>query len=280
LAWFAVAIGGCGALIGLDQISEQACAPVCDGGGDTSWATDSTVDVPGTEVRSDPDAVGTQDQSTGDSPQLEASGGETSTFEAGSQEGGADAPLDSPHESAADSGCGPTNTVQNCGACGHACASVGGGTATAACNGTSCIYTCNPGYLDCNASVGYDQDGCECATPNSTTATCCGNTCPIEHTNGLAKSYEPNPNFYDCQPIGAMNATLANEACVQFTGNPAKCSAGMCSGYPVVCGLPSPSSVCPCWNYQGPDAGNVVVAGPDQCYCLGQSGVTFVGTFK
>jgi hypothetical protein len=77
-----------------------------------------------------------------------------------------------------------------------------------------------------------------------------------------------------------MNATLANDACLQFTGNPAKCSAGSCSGSPVVCGLPSPSSVCPCWAYQGADTGNVTVAGADQCDCLGQTGVTVVASWN
>jgi hypothetical protein len=102
----------------------------------------------------------------------------------------------------------------------------------------------------------------------------------IEHTNGLPLSDEPNPNFYDCQPSGAMNATLATDACLQFTGTPLKCSAGSCSGFPVVCGLPSPSSLCPCWAYQGPDTGSVAVAGTDQCYCVGQAGVISVSVWQ
>ena len=76
-----------------------------------------------------------------------------------------------------DGGC-VQDGVQNCGGCGQACAAGGtNGVKTngAGCTGTTCLYTCQTGYLDCNASVGYDPDGCECnVTAATNTSSCCG----------------------------------------------------------------------------------------------------------
>jgi hypothetical protein len=98
------------------------------------------------------------------------------------------------------SGCGPTNTIANCGACGVACNLAN--SASASCDGTTCSYVCSPGWEDCK-SAAPDTDGCEtptttvdhcggcaaCDTQTSNDASCKNGTC----TYGSCK-----PGFFDC----------------------------------------------------------------------------------
>jgi hypothetical protein len=298
---------GCAAIEGLDGITEQACAPDCgDAGPDattpvtgpdgTAPGNDSPAgeDSPsGTDTTVTPDGSGSDD-----SP----SGSDTSTNDAGTDSGAPDSGTDSskpgdaapdssepdsgtdssaadtgtdappPDAGSPDTGCGPLTAIDNCSACGDTC------TATNAtspmCSGTTCSYTCNTGYLDCNLSVAPDLDGCECNVTGVTTApSCCGSGCPIEH------NYDEDitsAHFYDCVAAGTYNVTLAMDACTAFTGNASQCQSGYyCPEFPdgggdlgdQVCAITA--TTCQCWSYNGslvglvsPSSGN-----PSQCYC-------------
>ena len=288
VVWSGLLLGGCAAISGLDQIQETECAPDCDGG-TADVIVDHTVDSPGMGDDSQPpQSDATQDTTGDDTGQPEASSDDSSTGNDASDGGtGVDGHADAGGVDASDSGCVLGNT-QNCGACGQSCAPVGGGTKSAGCGGTSCLYACNTGYLDCNASVGYDPDGCECNVTAASSAVCCSTACPTKHSDGLTGGTYPNPNFYDCVSTGQYTSTLATDACTAYTGNAALCGTpGECTnsmdagtGDFVVCGQQTPSGACPCWEYAytgdaGSSVGKVTVGSGmylTDCICPGSTG--------
>ena len=151
VGWFIVSAGGCAAVTGLDCIQEQDCAPNCadaqgthdvtvpdtsTGGGSSSGADTSVgndVGPEGSGEGSSGSSSGGPETSTGDAPH-EGSTGEGGK-EGGAGDTGTDSPPDSPPDgpkdtgtdtgTVVDSGCGATNTLQNCGACGQMCATGG-----------------------------------------------------------------------------------------------------------------------------------------------------------
>ncbi len=172
--------------------------------------------------------------------------------------------------------CGPLDTVSNCGACGVACASTPSspGVSTSGCpTGSTCQYTCKAGYLDCNGSVAPDTDGCECATPGSISATCCGTACPTEHVSGFSTGPSgKDQTFYDCQKT--VDRQVAMDACTAYSGAASYCGDNSCVapdggvGDLLICNLNDPNGdTCACWNYQGAHAGWAVNSGTFTCYC-------------
>ena len=165
-----------------------------------------------------------------------------------------------------DSGCGPTDTVTNCGACGNACNTT---TGTPSCTGSACTYVCKAGLTDCNASVGTDTDGCECMTTGATA--CCGTACANTHSDGVGQT------FYNCNPVPTHTEVEAIDACVAYetsVGISATMAAAGCSGG-WSCDSGSPPfadlDVCYvtgsgasqtfgayCWEYQGSHLGQAV----------------------
>jgi hypothetical protein len=145
------------------------------------------------------------------------------------------------------------SSTSNCGKCGRACNMT---TGAAACDGTTCSYTCNAGRADCNASTAPDTDGCECPTPG-----CCGTGCQTAHSNGVGQSY------YDCNTLGAYNQTQALGACTAFTRSSGQCTAstsGLClnlSGLMAQAVCSSGAASCYCWQYNGPNPGRVQAVG-------------------
>jgi hypothetical protein len=230
------------------------------------------------------DATGTQDTS---SP--------VDAHEASTADAGGDAPADGPVDSGVapegsspdapfDSGCGPLNTTTNCSACGDKCASVAASETASTCPGDSngfgatCSYTCAASHLDCNAGTAPDLDGCECATPGVTNATCCSGACPIAH------DYDEdiiNTTFYDCVAASTYNLTVAMDACTAYAG------AGQCDvmgtyfctledggmAGDMVCSDGAGAAACACWGYDGLLLGQMVIgpgkaaANPNNCEC-------------
>jgi hypothetical protein len=149
------------------------------------------------------------------------------------------------------SGCGPTNTATNCGACGVKCDTTTASVAPT-CNGTSCVYSCKPGLVDCNTTA-PDTNGCECAGDG-----CCGSSCQTKHSNGIGQ------NYYDCNPLGTYTEGAAMAACVASTGTPAQCALYVCVGNDgsLVCSL---GAGCTCWKY---DPGKSGINGRISTSCL------------
>jgi hypothetical protein len=297
-AWSIAGVAGCAAISGLDQIRESPCILDCtdaSGGDDTGGDNDATSptrrdsDSPpssqdattGTGSSGDdgrdatPDGFGRSDGGALDGSahpvdaQADCRDGEISASDAqadarDAESGGSrDAQADAKHGDAsagADAPCGPLDTVTNCGACGATCASTSTsqGVAMASCTGNSCQYQCKATYLDCNASVAPDTDGCECATNGSISARCCpDNACPVEHTTGFATGPSgQDQTFYDCETSVSMQ--VAMDACTAYSGRAAYCAQGGCNGSPdlVVCNWKAPiSQDRVCWDYQGSLAG-------------------------
>jgi hypothetical protein len=160
----------------------------------------------------------------------------------------------------ADASCGPLDTVTHCGACGATCASSSSPTAgisMASCMEGSCQYQCKPTYLDCNASVAPDTDGCECPTNGSISAKCCGSACPKMHTTGFATGPSgQDQTFYDCEP--KLDEQSAMDACSAYSGRGAYCAQGTCPGSAdlLICNFNAPiNQDHVCWDYQGSYAG-------------------------
>jgi hypothetical protein len=206
----ALVVGGCSMLSGLDQLHEVACVRDCDGAPLPDDATvdagpsgaDRTAEGPRpdaslTDVAPQPADDGAPDESASvDADEAggpnEASDG-TQTFSTAN----ADA-LAANDGAGAQTDCGPIDTVQNCGACGAACALASASVTASACTANRCSYTCSSGHLDCNASLTPNVDGCECAIPTLADAGCCGVTCPVQHTANLVSG----PVFFDCVAAG------------------------------------------------------------------------------
>jgi hypothetical protein len=227
---------GCAAIAGIDQFSEGPCA-----GGDCDGAVG--VDGNNPDVIKQGDANGGQDQSVADQSSQDVTQQDVGTTS------------DASDASQNTDGCGPTNTITNCSACGLACDVVHSNSPV--CNGVTCGYgSCHSGYSDCDTTA-PDTDGCECATPS-----CCGSSCATTHSNGLGT------NYYDCTAKSTYNSTQGTEACGAYTGNQATCTTLSCTGpgsNQVVCG--TTGGKCACWNYSGSNVGHVTTSPNTTCYC-------------
>jgi hypothetical protein len=291
--WSLFGLAGCAAVAGLESIQENPCPFGCDGSAGDDGSADSTVieqDTGTADTRSSADTAAGDTAADGSSKEMDGTahesdsgridatddappsdtGGEgseagdahdgatdSSDAEAGTHDAGHDAGHDG---GGADSGCGPLDTVTNCGACGMACPAAGdtSGVSSAMCTGTTCQYTCNTGYLDCNASVAPDTDGCECAWSGAIAATCCaGNACPSAHITGYATQPSgASQTFYDCETT--VDQQLAMDACTAYSGNAADCAAGSCgtsTTNTVVCNFNMPAQDSVCWGFVGAAAG-------------------------
>jgi hypothetical protein len=277
--WSVVALGGCAAITGLDQLQKENCAdPNCDGG--------NTNDAPPGDVRGDqamnddgPPADSLQDTSNMDSPAMdspsETTGDDSSMNDASdASDAPADVTFDGP---ACDSG--TLGDPDNCGACGMKCAAVAGKIKTRSCNNnTSCVYTCGQGFTDCNNT-------CGCSTPK-----CCGQMCPIQHQwdeKMVGATY-----FYDCYALPLMpsdySKNLALDACTAYASNVSQCTDYGCYNGPpdaggmqvgsMICSDGNNAPDCRCWGYQNIGSGMMAgftsdmgVKGPNGCVCPDQT---------
>jgi len=200
-------------------------------------------------------------------------------------EGGSDAPFDS--------GCGPLNVPDHCGACANSCAMTGATQNSRNCSGQPdgtgavCSYMCTNGNLDCNKIDAPNTDGCACTYTGVTTAPqCCADKCPSQHTDGLiGQSYYPSsPYFYDCVAPGTMNSTLAQDACNSYVVARGG-AANYCQPFAASADAAAPDSWCAatsatagfmgdciCWTFSGQYQGTVLdpqqagIPSPQDCY--------------
>jgi hypothetical protein len=262
------AITACAAISGVGSFSKGDCSGgECDDGGAPDSSLEAATHQPNREAATGDDqgeVLATEPDGAGDD--VEAAQGTLDASEAAadaradastpdasdaaSTDAGTDAALDAPAVDAG-GGCGPLDTVLNCGACGVACTLTSASAAT--CNGTTCAYTCIANHSDCNYATAPDIDGCECATPS-----CCQSGCQTTHDTGTGQS------FYDCNPTSTFSAVTAIEACTAYAlsvgGTAANCSDGWS------CSTNQPNQVCYgdtagttcqtfCWGYDRSQAG-------------------------
>jgi len=104
-------------------------------------------------------------------------------------------------------------TVSSCGACGRACALANAGETCTA--GACAITTCDPGFLNCNASA---ADGCEVNTATDN-ANCgaCGRGCAAGQVCSAGA----------CVATCGAPLTLCSGGCVNLTNDPTRC--GSCT---------------------------------------------------
>jgi hypothetical protein len=182
---------------GLDGAAD---APFAETAGDDGSAADATIDS--SDVSSD----GNSDSGGNDASNERMNDtGVESGLEGGNEGGseGGDAAVDGADE--AEAGCGRTNTIANCGACGAACDTVQ--SVGASCNGVSCAYTgCAPGYGDCVMTGPPNTDGCETRLNTTSNCTGCMLACNSSHSlgascNGTTCAYSGcAPSYADCFP--------------------------------------------------------------------------------
>src|SRR5580692_5953530 len=113
------ALGGCAALAGLNQFVKDDCDGSCDGGTDGTTMVDGTNAPDTSENASDSTAPDGSQRGSRDSDNADSS----VTMEDVAQPDGAvtETGAEGGQDVAIDTGCGPTDTAENCGACGVAC---------------------------------------------------------------------------------------------------------------------------------------------------------------
>ncbi len=219
VAVLAAGLGACSVVEGLSQYNKESCPQGCDADTDADSAADTG--EPPTDGAAPMDSAADAEAGT---IVIDASDGGSITAESG--------------------GCGPLDSVDNCGACGVACNAT---TGTSTCTGSTCTYACATGRSDCNMTP-PDTDGCECATP-----ACCGSACQTSHADGVGQPY------FDCNAAATYTETAAFSACTAYArsvgSSAANCVGGLkCSGssVPTVCFTTSTGACASyCWQYTG-----------------------------
>lgn len=259
--------------------------PNCDGssGGDSPVMDAPSDKTMGGDVVDSPMSNDVKQEAMG----MDGNGGD----DADAADGG-DAPPDvepdvPPDGPACDSGV--LGDPNNCGGCNMPCDPLSSKIMKRTCNNNStCAYTCNLGYTDCNSN------GCGCSTPNVANAKCCGQMCPIQHQwdeKMVGATY-----FYDCYAVpqkpSDYSMNLAQDACVAYAGNVNQCSGYTCfTGPPdaggmmlgnMICSDGNNAPDCRCWGYQNIGSGMMAgftadmgVQGPNGCVCPDQTSDTW-----
>ena len=142
-----------------------------------------------------------------------------------------------------ESGCGPTNTVSNCGQCGAACDTTH--SAPSSCTAGACQYNCNAGWGDCQPAA-PNTNGCETPLTTPLNCTACGAACDTTRSNGAACagngcSYTGcQAGWGDCQPAAPntngcetplttpLNCTACGIACDTTHSTGAACAGTGC----------------------------------------------------
>jgi hypothetical protein len=166
-----------------------------------------------------------------------------------------------------ESGCGPTNTISNCGACGTACDTVH--STGAQCNGVSCLYSgCAAGWGDCVTTGPPNTDGCETQLNTVTNCTGCGLSCDSVHSTGRSCD-GGSCGYVHCAPGYADCVTNApnTDGCETAITTPTNCTGcGLACDTSHSAGAQCGASGC---TYTGCSAGwtNCSTTAPDTAGC-------------
>jgi len=146
-----------------------------------------------------------------------ADGGETDAADGG--DAGPDA-----NDGAVEVGCGPIDTITQCGACENACYSLHGTPlecATSAADASTCVYSCSTGFADCDAAP-PNTNGCQTQTTTLTNCTGCGIACNTANSidagcGATGCSYTCAAGYGNCDPTppnaGGCTALTTAAAC-------------------------------------------------------------------
>ena len=203
-----------------------------DGSVDATSDVDARVEA-STAMDGPTSSDGTVDaSSSNDAPvDLDADAGVDSEAAADSPADGADgavAPVDAGPDSpgVVEAGCGSTQTVTNCGACGTACDRTH--SSPVSCSAGTCSYSgCDAGWGDC-LPASPNTDGCE--TPLNTAAHCSACNVACDTTNSLDAACSGTTCTYSgCKPGWSMCKTAAPNAAGCACNTPGCCvDAGTC----------------------------------------------------
>src|SRR6185436_7491996 len=89
------------------------------------------------------------------------------------------------------------DTTANCGACGQTCR-LTNASAAMCLGGTRCLYTCNPGFADCNSDTTPNTNGCETALNTTRNCGACGSLCDLG--GALSATCDGTRCGYNCRP--------------------------------------------------------------------------------
>ncbi len=217
-----------------DAADATAFPDSTQGSGDAAEEGPNTITVDATLDSGEPPNNDSGPDDAGTAPDVRSDAGR----EAAAGDGAADA--------APEVGCGPVDTINNCGQCGRTCDQAH--SQGAACNGTGgCTYSgCASGYGDCDASA-PNTSGCE--TPITTAANCtgCGIACDTAHSHGAACGATGctyggcNAGYADCVPAApnsngcetptgtTSNCGGCGAACTETNATGATCSGTACA---------------------------------------------------
>ncbi len=143
-----------------------------------------------------------------------------------------------------------TTTLTNCGGCGNVCN--GGNANTTSCTGTTCQYTCKPGFADC-VTTAPDTNGCEtnlatageklCGAACIPTTSCCTNA-DCTTPPGPAACYTPTCTVATgaCSYAQKAGSQVCGATCclaINGTCNPGTCTLTCTGGFADCNGNPS-----------------------------------------
>jgi hypothetical protein len=242
----AALVGAAAAAHGCAAQPERIFYDDSDAAGPDATSSDAQADATAGDAGSERDSANTDADAAATDVTADSTGD-------ASNDGAVDGPPDAPGEaspdapSEAEAGCGSTNTISNCGACGIACDTLH--STGASCNGVSCSYSgCVAGWGDCVTTGPPNTDGCE--TPLDTLSNCtgCGLTCDSVHS--LGRSCDGGtcgytgcaPGYGDCITTGppntdgcetalntVSNCTGCGKACDTAHSLGAQCTASGCT---------------------------------------------------
>jgi|HubBroStandDraft_1064217.scaffolds.fasta_scaffold170767_2 hypothetical protein len=191
----------------------------------------------GSDAGSGGDAAAVGGSSSGSSG---GSGSGSSGVSASDSDSGSSSGIATADGGADGEGCGPTDTIENCGGCGDVCPVPAYGTAI--CNGTACGIACNQGYSSCNGGcVDFTSDdnncgGCGAAFACAGSGNCQGGSCMGSSSSGGSSSSSSSGSSGGSSSGSSSGSSCNAATCASCVlGAPCCTSEGTCGCSLTVC---------------------------------------------